>query len=365
MNEKNGLPDWVIYPENEWQRIEPEAAGIDGPGLRHFLEGLDVHAAEFGGEDHSNGKWGAVLTRGGYMLHSWGDPDYRAQTASTGKAFAHALLGLAVADGLVDPDEPIHRSWTGVGELSHVHKHLDRGHHSALTWRQLAGPKDGNVHYGGFAIELGARWREGRTGLEAHLAEPGIPSWAHWTGDPVYDLYSHAEPGTVGLYSSAGFWRLAQALTAVWNRDLKDVLDERLFSKIGILANSWEWPAGRAIKNDRYLYPRIPDAYTYLDPPYEVGGHPVRSGPGWAIISASDLARWGHLVATGGMWKGERLIDDEWLRGHGGGNKCGASGENSHYTAMGVVTTIGIDHPHSTAKESFLPEELFVGPILG
>ena len=174
MNEKNGLPDWVIYPENEWQRIEPEAAGIDGPGFRHFLEGLDVRAAEFGGEDHSNGKWGAVLTRGGYMLHSWGDPDYRAQTASTGKAFAHALLGLAVADGLVDPDEPIHRSWTGAGELSHVHKHLDLGHHSALTWRQLAGPKDGNVHYGGFAIELGARWREGRTGLEAHLAEPGI-----------------------------------------------------------------------------------------------------------------------------------------------------------------------------------------------
>ena len=80
MNEEKGLPDWVVYPENEWQRIEPEAAGIDGPGLRHFLEGLDVRAAEFGGEDHSNGKWGAVLTRGGYMLHSWGDPDYRAQT---------------------------------------------------------------------------------------------------------------------------------------------------------------------------------------------------------------------------------------------------------------------------------------------
>ena len=365
MTDESNLPDWVTYPEAEWQRIEPEAAGIDGPGFRQFLDSLDVRGAEFGGEDHSDGKWGAVLTRGGDLVHAWGDPDYRAQTASTGKAFAHALLGLAVSDGLVDPDEPIHRSWTGAGELSHEHKHLDRGHHANMTWRHLAGPRDGNVHYGGFAIELGVRWREGRNGLEAHLAEHGIPEWAHWTGDPYYDLYSHTEPGTVGLYSSAGFWRLGQALTAVWGRDLKDVLDERLFSRIGIPADHWDWPAGRAIKDDRYLYPDIPDTYTYLDPPYEIGGHPVRSGPGWVDISAANLARWGHLVATEGVWKGERLIDPVWLRGHGGGNKSGASGESTHYTAMGVVTTVGLEHLHSIANGSFLPEELFVGPIRG
>ena len=82
-------------------------------------------------------------------------------------------------------------------------------------------------------------------------------------------------------------------------------------------------------------------------------------------ISAADLARWGHLVATEGLWKGERLIDAAWLRGHGGGNKSGASGESVHYTAMGVVTTVGLDHLHSIAKGSFLPEELFVGPIRG
>ena len=57
--------------------------------------------------------------------------------------------------------------------------------------------------------------------------------WARWTGDPFYDNYSHAEPGTVAIYSSGGYWRLSQALTAVWCRDLKTVLDERLFSIIG------------------------------------------------------------------------------------------------------------------------------------
>ena len=50
---------------------------------------------------------------------------------------------------------------------------------------------------------------------------PASPNGPTWTGDPFYDCYAHAEPGTQGLYSSAGFWRLGQALTYVWGRDLK------------------------------------------------------------------------------------------------------------------------------------------------
>ena len=40
--------------------------------------------------------WGTVFTRGGYLVHSWGNRDFRAQTASMGKAFTWAVLGLAV-----------------------------------------------------------------------------------------------------------------------------------------------------------------------------------------------------------------------------------------------------------------------------
>ena len=72
-------------------------------------------------------------------------------------------------------------------------------------------------------METGVRWRERRTGLEDADCTPGVPPWSTWTGDPFYDLYSHVEPGTVGHYSSAGFWRLGQALTSVWGRDLTAV----------------------------------------------------------------------------------------------------------------------------------------------
>ena len=163
--------------------------------------------------------------------------------------------------------------------------------------------------------------------------------------------------------SSAGFWRLGQALTAVWGRDLMDVLQERLFDRIGIPHGRWDWLTGGRVRNQKYLYPTIPDAYTYLDPPYEIGGVPVRSAPGWVVISASDLARFGHLNATRGMWRGEQIIEAEWLRGHGGGNKSGASGESEHFTALGVVTTAGIEHQHSVDTGSFLPEKVFAGPV--
>lgn len=356
------IPKWVTYPEEDWVSIFPEDAGLDGDKFRRFIDTLNLKGAAFGGEVHTDLKWGAVVTRGGFLLHEWGDRHYRFQTASVGKAFTRAVFGLAVEDGLVQPDDLIADTWTGEGQLSHRHKYLNEGYHKMLTWAHMLGPKDDNKHYGGFALELGSDWRNG-PGYESPLGRGFIPRWARWTGDPSYDLYSHVEPGTVGYYSSGGFWRLGQALTALWGRDIKDVLDERIFSRIGIPSDRWLWYSGGAIRKHKYLYPAVPDAYTYLDKPFEIDGNVVRSGPGWVVISASDLSRYGHLVATQGVWKGDRLIDPKWLRGHGGGNYSGMSGESSHYTALGVVTTEGLDHPHTVTTNSFLPDEVFVGQV--
>jgi len=357
------LPAWVTFPEDDWVQITSEEAGLDPDKFEAFITSLKVKGASFGGEDHSGNKYGVVITRGGYLVHARGDRYYRHHTASVGKAFMWAVLGWSVKDGLINPDEPINKYWTGEGQLSHPHKYLNQGHHENLTWRHIIGPKHESLHYGGFPIELGIRWREKCTGLEEADLKPGVAEWSNWTGDPFFDLYSHAEPGRFGLYSSAGFWRLSQALTYVWGRDLKDVIQERLFDQIGIPAERWDWLTGNYVKSQKYFYPTIPDSYTYLDPPYEINGDPVRSGPGWVVMSASDLARFGHLNATGGIWKGETVIDPNWLRGHSGGNKSGASGEGTHFTALGVVTTEGIEYRHATETRSFLPEDLFIGPV--
>ncbi len=354
------IPDWVTFPEDEWIQLTPEEAGLDRERFDAFLSTIDARGADFGGEDHTGDKFGTVITRGGYLVHTWGDGDYRFQTASTGKAFTYALLGLAVQEGMVQADDLISETWTGEGQLSHPHKHLDQGYHNTLTWRHLVGIKWGAGHYGGFAIELGIDWMERNTRADGI---PGVPDWAKWTGDPFYDIYSHIEPGTRRHYSSAGTWRVAQALTHLWGRDLKDVMDEKIMSKIGIAADSWDWYVGGDVKDQKYFYPTIPDSYTYLDPPYEIDGNPVRSGPGWVVISAKDLARYGLLVATGGNWKGEQILPPGWVRTHSGGNRSGLHGESRRFTSMGRVATEGIDMRFSVERESLIPQDVFVGPV--
>ena len=126
------IPDWVVYPEEEWSEITPAQAGFDEEKFNALIA-TKVKGAIFEGEVHEGNEWGAVLTRGGYRVQAWGDPDYRFQTASVAKAFTRVLIGLAEQEGLIDPDEVIWKRWTGEGQLSHPHKYLDQGHHRTLT----------------------------------------------------------------------------------------------------------------------------------------------------------------------------------------------------------------------------------------
>jgi len=340
------IPDWVIYPGESWESIAPDDAGIDADKWQKFLSDSDVRGANWEGERHSGtNDWGAVLAIGGRVLQAWGDPDYKFQTASVGKAFTWAIFGLAVDAGLVVADDLVNKTWTGEGLLSHPHKYLTRGHHRELKWRHLLGSKTTYGHDGGFPVTNGFYWAQGSTGQMKAQASNPVPAWAHWTGDPLYDNYSHTKPGTQRIYSSGGIWRLSQLLTVLWGDDIKHVIDDRLFSKIGVESDEWDWLPGREIHETHDFYTEMPSYGRFVDPPYEIDGHIVRGGGGWVVMSASNLARFAHLIATQGMWNGERIMSPEWLRSHGGGNKSLTSGESDYFTALGKVTTEGIDHP--------------------
>jgi CubicO group peptidase (beta-lactamase class C family) len=246
-----------------------------------------------------------VLVRGGYLVHTWGDPTFRTPSASLGKCLTRALVGITADAGLVDPDAHICQTWTGRAQLSHPGKYLNEGLHRTVTWRDLLD------HKGGFVLESGYHWRT-RTGFHEEL-----PAGVKWTGHAMPDNYAQTPPGVV-RYSSAGYWRLGQALTALWGRDLKQVLDERLFSALGIPAERWGWTPGRTLYDTRDWYPDFPGYGEYVDPPWEIGGVIVRGGPGWVVMSPLDLARFGLLVATRGVWQGRQVVGAEWLQGHGG-----------------------------------------------
>jgi CubicO group peptidase (beta-lactamase class C family) len=347
------VPTWLTYPSSSWHQITPAEAGLDADAFAAAVAAVPVQAAGWGGTAPAAHEYGAALTRGGYLVHTWGDPTFKTPSASLGKCLTRALLGLTAEAGLVDPDAPIREVWTGEGELSHPHKYLDRGLHRDLTWRHLIN------HYGGFVIESGFHWRN-RT-----LFHETLPEGVNWTGDPVFDNYAQTPPGAMERYSSAGYWRLGQALTALWNRDLKDILQERLLGKLGITADRWDWTPGRVLLETRDWYPDFPGYGEYVDDPWEIGGIVVRGGPGWVVMSPLDLARFGLLVATGGLWEGERIIGANWLQGHGGVDIHVVGGDPETFVTMAKtnVRQFPFGNEIGWRGKFEFPRELVVRPV--
>ena len=321
------IPDWVVYPDAEWQTMTPEQAGLD---VAKWDAWVALQKPSGNGSYGQNPKrtFGVVVTRGGYLLKTFGDGDCKVQSASVGKALTSFALQLAIDDGLIkDANDPIRNYWTGEGQLDADHKRMDRGVHQSLTFFHLHDMK------GGFPISNGGSWSQ----------RQDVPSWAKCTGDPTADNYAHIEPGKEERYSSGGRWRLSQALTAVWKRELKDVLDEKLFGQMGISPDDWEFIAGQELHDNRQWYPGIPGYGLFCDPPYEINNCRVQGGGGWVAMSASDLARVGLLVASRGRWKGERLIGDTPLvRGHAGGNSSLMDGWSETMFSWGQVTASGM-----------------------
>ena len=331
------VPDWVVYPDDQWKMISPADAGLDVKKWNAWVARQKPSGNDSWGQNPKR-KFGVVVTRGGYLLKAFGDPDFKVNSASVGKAFTSFALQLAIDDGLIkSANDPIQNYWTGEGQLDAKTKRMNQGQHRSLTFFHLHAMK------GGFPISNGWFWSKKRD----------VPSWAKWTGDPTADNYAHVQPGRQGRYSSGGRWRLSQALTAVWKRALKDVLDEKLFSHMGIQPNDWQWATGKELHDELKWYPGMPGYGLFCDPPYEINNCRVQGGGGWVVMSASDLARVGLLVATRGQWKGKRLISDTQLvRGHAGGNSSLMNGWNDTMFTWGQVTTRGVST--SGLKETVL-----------
>ena len=292
-------PAWVNFPGQEWNTISAEQAGLD---VQRFNAWVNSQKPRFGTAygGQKPGRGGVVIARGGYLVHTWGDPRFKYQSASLGKTFTRMAVQLAVDDGLIkSPNDLVKDTWTGIGLLAE-HKVMTAGQNAKVSFNHL------QTMRAGFPVSNGYLWR---TKDASGIVGPKIiPPWAKYSGDPDHDNYAHVAPGSKSRYSSGGYWRLSQALTAIWKKDLKDLLDERIMSKIGIPAVRWDWLTGEQVRSDIEFYPNMPGYGKYLDEPYRINGIPVRGGPGWVVMSAEDFARVGLLIATGGRWKGEQLI---------------------------------------------------------
>jgi hypothetical protein len=66
------VPDWVVYPDEEWQTLTRAEAGFREPEFPALVGACPARPSTFWGERHAPGDFGAVLTRGGYIVQRWG-----------------------------------------------------------------------------------------------------------------------------------------------------------------------------------------------------------------------------------------------------------------------------------------------------
>lgn len=186
---------------------------------------------------------------------------------SMAKSITHALTGLAVADGLLDIDDPAGiADWKGDAR-------------SEITLRHLLQMRDGLDFVEDYVI-----------GADGSAQSDVI---AMLFGEGAGDVAAYARsrpakhvPGSFWSYSSGTTNILSSVLgRSVGGREpFETFMKERLFRRIGM--NSAE--------------PTFDDAGTFI-------------GSSYVHATAQDFARFGYLYLRGGLWEGDRILDSSWV----------------------------------------------------
>ena len=217
------------------------------------------------GETHA----ALVVQSGRVVLERYGEgqgPDVTCRSWSMAKSITHALVGLAVADGLID----IHASA------------------AVPAWRAAGDPR------GAITLDHLLRMSSGLAWVEDYVPDHPSDVIAMLFGVGREDVAAFAAsqplahpPGSVFYYSS-GTTNIVSALVAraigrsgagfeAWMR-------ERLFAPLGMTS----------------VAPRFDDAGTFI-------------GSSFCFCTPRDFARFGLLYLRGGVWDGRRLLPEGWV----------------------------------------------------
>jgi CubicO group peptidase (beta-lactamase class C family) len=263
-------PSGVPWPTHEWPKSAPDD-DVDQDGLRFALDRLFQHPDETGLTLAT-----VVVHRGRIVAERYGveaDSVWRKGSAvetdtpliswSMAKSITHALVGIAVADGLVAVDEPAPVSaW----------RHDDR---RRITLQHL------------LQMRSGLRFVEDYTpGGESDVIEMLFGSGQHDVASFAAAFGLDAEPGSVWSYSSGTSNIVARIVgDAVGGGEdgMRTFMHDRLFGPIGM----------------KTADPRFDAAGTFI-------------GSSFVYASARDFARFGYLYLRGGQWDGESIIPAGW-----------------------------------------------------
>lgn len=229
-----------------------EAEGVEPAGIRDLIQDLDADPSQ---DPHALivMRHGAVITSAQWEPYSLERPQL---VYSLSKTFTTTAGGFAVAEGLLDLDTPAADYFP---EYADSVAPASRG----ILVRHLASMATGHLNDMIVAFQMDAEHP-----IKAFLATP-----------------PEREPGSVFTYNQLATYTLAAIIQRGSGQRLSDYLRPRLLEPLGIAPVGWQQ-------------------------------QPVNVEVGFSglFTTPESIAKIGQLYLDGGLWDGERLLAESWVR---------------------------------------------------
>ena len=279
-------------------RGEPAAFGVSSDGVFAFLE--DVGKA--GLELHSF----MLMRRGHVVAEGWWWPYAPGRihiTHSLTKSVTAVAAGLAIDEGKFGFDDKV------VSFFPQYVPSDASANMRAMTVRDLL-----NMETGHDQETSGSLWRPITTSWVAEFFKVPVPH----------------QPGTHFQYTSAASFMISAIVSRTADQSMADYLKPRFFEPLGI--DRWHWDTSPG------------------------GISPGGNGLTWTTSASVKL---GAVHASGGMWNGNRVLSEQWVRAattkQSSGDADGAygyqwwMGPGTAYYALGLFTQLSIVFPEQDA----------------
>ena len=254
----------VAWPTTAWEEAPP-AGDVDAGRLERAAAGLFTpDASPPPGETLAL----LVVHRGRITLERYGrdlGPDATLPSWSMAKSVLHALVGILVREGRIDPAAPA----------------------DLPPWRETSDPRRA------ITLDHLLRMESGLAFREVYEDRQGSDVIEMLFGRGKDDVASFAAsfplahpPGTFHSYSSGDSNLVAWAVKRVLGAGeaTRAFLEKELLARIGM----------------RSAKPRFDASGTFI-------------GSSFVFATARDFARFGLLYLRGGVWEGERLLSPDWI----------------------------------------------------
>ena len=229
-------------------RSTPEAQGVSSAGILAFVEAVDQNVDSL--QSFMLVRHGKVIAEGWWAPHR---ADTKHMQFSLSKSFTSTAVGLAIADGKLNVDDPV------------------------LNLFADEAPPEPSENLKKMRVSDLLRMATG------HQTEPPRTDDVSW----VKSFLSHPvpfKPGTHFLYNTPATYMQSAIVQKVTGSTVLDYLKPRLFDPLGI-----------------------------NDPTWEASPQGVSAGGFGLNICTEDIAKFGQLYLQKGMWEGKQLVPESWV----------------------------------------------------